>query len=395
MTATAEAPVTPPPIRDERVGRKSTLARLLARPEAGAVAGAIVIYVFFFIVAPPFRNASSFASVLYVTSTYGLMVTPIALLMIGGEFDLSAGVAVTSSALCASLFSYEFTTNAWVGVLVALALSLLIGFLNGWIVVKTGIPSFLVTLGTFFVLQGLNIALTQTITNQVASPDISTLQGFSSARVVFSGSFTVGGVNIRTSVIYWLVFVAIATWILLRTRIGNWIFSAGGSPVSARAVGVPVGRVKIGLFMAVGLMAWFTGMHTLFLFNTIQTSQGVGNEFVYIIAAVVGGCLLTGGYGSAVGAAIGALIFGMVNQGIVYAGWNPDWFQTFVGLLLLGAILLNTFIRRRAEAAAGLLHRTPRPVSTAPRTPPQSARATATAACRWSGWSTPGNATAR
>ena len=352
MTTTAEAPVTPPPIRDERVGRKSTLARLLARPEAGAVAGAIVIYVFFFIVAPPFRNASSFSSVLYVTSTYGLMATPVALLMIGGEFDLSAGVSVTSAALCASLFSYEFTTNAWVGVLVALALSLLIGFLNGWIVVKTGIPSFLVTLGTFFVLQGLNIALTQTITNQVASPDISTLQGFSSARVVFSGSFTVGGVNIRTSVIYWLVFVAIATWILLRTRIGNWIFSAGGSPVSARAVGVPVGRVKIGLFMAVGLMAWFTGMHTLFLFNTIQTSQGVGNEFVYIIAAVVGGCLLTGGYGSAVGAAIGALIFGMVNQGIVYAGWNPDWFQTFVGLLLLGAILLNTFIRRRAEAAA-------------------------------------------
>ena len=95
----------------------------------------------------------------------------------------------------------------------------------------------------------------------------------------------------------------------------------------------------------------FTGMHTLFLFNTIQSGQGVGNEFVYIIAAVVGGCLLTGGYGSAVGAGIGALIFGMVNQGIVYAGWNPDWFQFFVGLLLLGAILLNTFIRRRAEAA--------------------------------------------
>ncbi len=121
---TAEAPVAPPPRTDERLGRKSPLARLLARPEAGAIAGAIVIYVFFFIIAPPFRNASSFSSVLYVTSTYGLMATPVALLMIGGEFDLSAGVAVTSSALCASLFSYEFTTNAWVGVLVALAFSL-------------------------------------------------------------------------------------------------------------------------------------------------------------------------------------------------------------------------------------------------------------------------------
>jgi simple sugar transport system permease protein len=351
MAQTAEAPVAPPPRADERVGRKSLLARLLARPEAGAIAGAIVIYIFFFIVAPPFRNASSFASVLYVTSTYGLMATPVALLMIGGEFDLSAGVAVTSSALCASLFSYEFTTNAWVGVLVALGLSLLIGFINGWIVVKTGIPSFLVTLGTFFMLQGINIALTQTITNQVSSPDISTLDGFSSAQKVFSATWTVGGVNIRTSIFYWIAFALIATWILLRTRVGNWIFAAGGNPVSARAVGVPVARVKIGLFMAVGFMAWFTGMHTLFLFNTIQSAQGIGNEFVYIIAAVVGGCLLTGGYGSAVGAAIGALIFGMVNQGIVYAGWNPNWFQFFVGALLLGAILLNTYIRRRAEAS--------------------------------------------
>jgi simple sugar transport system permease protein len=340
-----------PPVLDERVRRGSTLARLFARPEAGAVAGAIVIYVFFFIVAPPFRNASSFSTILYVSSTYGLMAAPIALLMIGGEFDLSAGVAVTSSALTASLFSYEFTLNVWVGVVVALALSLTVGFLNGWIVVRTGIPSFLVTLGTFFMLQGLNLALTQSITNQVASPDISTLAGYSTAQKVFASSFTVAGVNIRATVLYWIAFVLIATWILLRTHIGNWIFSVGGSAPSARAVGVPVTKMKIGLFMAVGFMAWFTGMHTLFEFDTIQSGQGVGLEFVYIIAAVVGGCLLTGGYGSAVGAAIGALIFGMVNQGIVLAGWNPDWFTFFLGALLLGAILLNNFIRRRAEAA--------------------------------------------
>ena len=349
MTDTIEA--APPPRLDERVQRKSPLARLFARPEAGALAGAIIIYVFFFAIAPPFRNANSFSSVLYVSSTYGLMAAPVALLMIGGEFDLSAGVAVTSSALCCSLFSYEFTANMWVGVLVALVLSLAIGFINGWVVVKTGIPSFLVTLGTFFMLQGLNLALTQTITNGAASPSISDIQGFDSAQHVFSSSFTIGGVDIRTSIVFWIVITLIATWILLRTRTGNWIFSVGGNPAAARAVGVPVGRMKIGLFMAVGFMAWFTGMHTLFLFNTIQSGQGIGNEFVYIIAAVVGGCLLTGGYGSAVGAAIGALIFGMVNQGIVYAGWNPDWFQFFVGALLLGAILLNTYIRRRAEAS--------------------------------------------
>jgi simple sugar transport system permease protein len=351
MSDTLQADVTPPPIKDERVGRRSTLARLFSRPEAGALAGAIVIYIFFFAIAPPFRSADSLSTILYVSSTYGLMATPIALLMIGGEFDLSAGVAVTTAALTASLFSFEFTTNVWVGVVVALVVALLVGFINGWIVVKTGIPSFLVTLGTFFMLEGLNLALTRTITNQVASPDISTLQGFNSAKEVFATSFTIGGVSINITVFYWIAFVLIATWILLRTRVGNWIFSVGGSAPSARAVGVPVAKMKIGLFMAVGFMAWFTGMHTLMLFNTIQSGQGVGNEFVYIIAAVVGGCLLTGGYGSAVGAAIGAFIFGMTNQGIVYAGWDPDWFTFFLGALLLGAILLNNFIRRRAEAA--------------------------------------------
>jgi simple sugar transport system permease protein len=224
-----------------------------------------------------------------------------------------------------------------------------VGFLNGWIVVRTGIPSFLVTLGTFFMLQGLNLAITQTVTNQVASPNISDIAGFETARKVFASSFTIGGVNIQATIVYWIVFVIIATWILQRTRTGNWIFSVGGSAPSARAVGVPVAKVKIGLFMTVGLMAWFTGMATLFQFNTIQSGNGVGNEFVYIIAAVVGGCLLTGGYGSAVGAAIGAFIFGLTNQGIVYAGWDPDWFTFFEGALLLGAILLNTYIRRRAE----------------------------------------------
>jgi simple sugar transport system permease protein len=351
MSNTLQADVTPPPTHDERVGRKSSLARLFARPEAGALAGAIVIYIFFFIVAPPFRSAGSLSTVLYVSSTYGLMATPIALLMIGGEFDLSAGVSVTTAALAASLFSYEFTVNVWVGVAVALAVALAVGFINGWIVTRTGIPSFLVTLGTFFMLEGLNLALTRTITNQVASPDISEIQGFSSAQKVFASSFTIGGVNFNITVIYWIAFVVLATWILLRTHIGNWIFSVGGSATSARAVGVPVARMKIGLFMAVGFMAWFTGMHVLFNFNTIQSGQGVGLEFVYIIAAVVGGCLLTGGYGSAVGAAIGAFIFGMANQGIVYAGWDPDWFTFFEGALLLGAILLNNFIRRRAEAA--------------------------------------------
>ncbi|HEY7103693.1 MAG TPA: ABC transporter permease, partial [Mycobacteriales bacterium] len=250
----------------------------------------------------------------------------------------------------ASMFAFEFTTNMWVGVALALVFALVVGFINGYLVVKTGIPSFLVTLGTFFMLRGLNLAITKLITGNVGTNDVQDIQGFDSARKVFASSFSIGGVDIRITVVWWIVFVAIATWVLLRTHLGNWIFATGGSAPSSRAVGVPVKKVKIGLFMFVGVMAWFTGMHILFAFNTVQSGIGIGNEFIYIVAAVVGGCLLTGGYGSVIGAAIGAFIFGMTNQGIVYAGWNPDWFYFFLGALLLGAILLNSWVRTRAEA---------------------------------------------
>ena len=165
---------------------------------------------------------------------------------------------------------------------------------------------------------------------------------------MFASSFSVGGVSIRITLLWWLLFIVVATWLLLRTHIGNWIFAVGGSAPSSRAVGVPVNRVKIGLFMAVGFVAWFTGMHILFAFNTVQSGLGLGNEFIYIVAAVVGGCLLTGGYGSVIGAAIGAFIFGMTNQGIVYAGWNPDWFKFFLGAMLLFAVIANNVVRNYA-----------------------------------------------
>jgi simple sugar transport system permease protein len=334
--------------RDERVRRRSIGRRLALRPEIGSLLGAIVIFAFFYVVADTFRTLPAQTTVLYASSTIGLMAVGVALLMIGGEFDLSAGVAVTTAALTASMFSFQLSQNVWVGVFVALGVALAIGFFNGYLVMKTGIPSFLVTLGTFLMLQGLNLAVTKLITGSVASPSIANMAGFDQARAVFASSIPIGPVSVRITVFWWLLFVAIATWVLLRTKVGNWIFAVGGNSASARAVGVPVQRVKIGLFMFVGFMAWFVGMHILFAFNTVQSGQGRGNEFLYIIAAVIGGCLLTGGYGSAVGAAIGAFIFGMTTQGIVYAGWEPDWFFFFLGLMLLLATLANTWVRSLA-----------------------------------------------
>ncbi|WHM29399.1 ABC transporter permease [Streptomyces sp. BPPL-273] len=349
----AEPAVAPPPApgpreSDGRTRERSVVLRVLARPEVGVLLGAVAVYVFFLITAPSVREGSSMATVLYQSSTIGIMALPVALLMIGGEFDLSSGVAVVTSALTAGMLSYQLTLNVWMGVIVALVASLAVGAFNGWVLMKTGLPSFLVTLATFLILQGVNLAVTKLVTGNVATDDISDMDGFDQAKAVFASSFDVGGVEVKITVVYWLVFAALATWVLLRTKYGNWIFAVGGSQESARAVGVPVTFTKITLFMLVGFGAWFVGMHQLFSFNTVQSGEGVGQELIYIAAAVIGGCLLTGGYGSAIGPVFGAFMFGMVNQGIVFAGWNPDWFKAFLGVMLLGAVLINLYVRRAA-----------------------------------------------
>lgn len=322
--------------------------RIMKRPEAGALVGAILVFAFFAVVAPPFRQFPAFTTVLYQSSTIGIPAVAVAMLMIGGEFDLSAGVAVTTSSLAASIFATHVAGNLWVGVLFALVLSLAMGALNGYLLIRTRLPSFLVTLGSFLMLQGLNIAITKLATGNVATQDISAMAGFQLGQAIFASNFQIAGAQVSIAIFYWFAFVALGTWVLLRTQVGNWIFAVGGQGESARAVGVPVKRVKIGLFILVGFGCWFLAMHLLFAYNTVQSGGGIGNELLYIAAAVVGGCLLTGGYGSAVGSALGAFIFGMTTEGVIYADWDPDWFQFFVGAMLLLATVANTWIRARA-----------------------------------------------
>ena len=322
--------------------------KALRRPEAGALGGAILVFVFFWVMAPPFRQFAAFTTVLYQSASIGIPAVAVSMLMIGGEFDLSAGVAVTTSSLAASIFATEVAGSLWVGVVFALFFSLCVGAFNGWLMIRTKLPSFLVTLGTFLMLQGLNIAITKLITGNVATQDIAGMAGFDTLKTIFASNIMIGRTQISVAIVYWVLFVAIATWVLLRTKVGNWIYAVGGQGDSARAVGVPVKAVKIGLFMAVGFSCWFLAMHLLFAYDTVQSGAGIGQELLYIAASVVGGCLLTGGYGSAVGSALGAFIFGMTTEGVIYADWDPDWFQFFVGATLVLATVVNTWIRMRA-----------------------------------------------
>jgi simple sugar transport system permease protein len=325
-------------------------SRLLARPEIGALVAAVVIFIFFLIVAPAFRSAPAFFTVLYQASTIGIVAVGVGMLMIGGEFDLSAGVIVTAAGLLNAMFCYQLGINLWVGAALSLVFCLAIGFLNGYLVMRTGIPSFLITLGTFFVLQGANLGVTKLVTGSVSSPNINQMQGYDSLNWIFAHEFQIGSITLSITVIWWFLFVALSAYVLQRTKIGNWIYAVGGNSASARAVGVPVTAVKIGLFMTVAFLGWFAGMHYLYRFNVLQAGNGVGNEFLYIIAAVVGGTLLTGGYGNAIGVAIGAFIFGMTSLCIVYAGWDPNWFKAFLGVMLLLAVMVNLYVKRLSTA---------------------------------------------
>jgi simple sugar transport system permease protein len=311
----------------------------------------VVVFAFFALQSSVFRSLSGVANWLDPASTLGIMAVAVALLMIGGHFDLSAGVLTGTTALTVGIVAVEFQQHIWIAIAVALAVALAIGFLNGWLVTRTGLPSFIITLGTFLMLQGLNLGLTKLFTGTVTAGGIAGAAGYGSAEWVFASRLEIAGVEFRVAVLWWVLATALATWVLLRTRFGNWVFATGGDEVAARNVGVPARRTTITLFMTTATAAWFVGTTLAIRLTSVQANTGIGQELIYIVAAVIGGCLLTGGFGSAVGASLGALIFGMTQLGIVYLRWDADWFYFFLGAMLLLAVLANRLVRRYAEAA--------------------------------------------
>jgi simple sugar transport system permease protein len=269
--------------------------------------------------------------------------------MIGGEFDLSAGVMIGSSGLLLGYLTTFQDMNVWPAMVLVLLFGLLVGFINGLTVIRTKLPSFIVTLATFFILQGVNAAGTLKLTGQTAIQDIDTASGFETAHKIFAGDLTKW--DFKVKVLWWIGITIIGAWLLAKSRFGNWIYSAGGEPSSARNVGVPVARTKMLLFMMTSGTAALMGIIEALELRSMQSGEGIGLEFIFIICAVVGGCLLTGGFGSVIGTFFGAAMLGMVQLGIVDAQWDSNWTFTFQGAILFAAVLLNTWIRSRAQKA--------------------------------------------
>ena len=355
VSETQSPPSAEPPEADERVRKVSRLTRLLARPEFGAGLGAVLVWVFFAIIANDnnFASWATFAAIMNRAAPLGILAVAVALLMIGGEFDLSIGsilgfAGMTIMVLVTPSATGGFGWALWPAILAALVLALAIGVFNGTLVVATKLPSFIITLATLFIFRGLTIALARLFTNRTQLGNLDEVSGFALADTLFASEINIFGTSFRVSILWWFGMAAVATWILLRTRQGNWIFGTGGDANAARNVGVPVNRVKIALFMGTAFAAFLVAVIQAVQFTGADTIRGTGLEFQAIIAVVVGGTLLTGGYGSAIGASFGALIFAMVQQGIIITGVDGDWFQVFVGVVLVIAVIFNNFIRLKA-----------------------------------------------
>jgi simple sugar transport system permease protein len=358
---------------DDRLTPTSRLTKLMRRPELGALSGTLLVILFFAATAGDtgLFTARGLINVLQISAELGILATAVALLMIGGEFDLSIGSTIGFAGVVVGLGVTVFQLPLEITLLVAFAFAVLIGYVNGVLVIRTGLPSFIVTLAFLFILRGLTLAATRGITGRTQIPYITA--GAEDSWIVslfagtaFKGFFRwlseVGIIGTRpdgapevaglpASVLWWLGLTAVATWVLLNTRFGNWVFAVGGDQNAARNVGVPVHRVKVTLFILSALAATLFAIIQVLSVGSADTLRGTQKEFEAIIAAVIGGCLLTGGYGSAIGAGFGALIFGFVQMGIFYTGIDTDWFKVFLGAMVLIAVLFNNFVRRKATSA--------------------------------------------
>lgn len=357
---------------DERILEISKFRRFLIRPELGAIAGAVLVFVFFFMIA---GDSGMFApkgiqNWTVVSAQFAIIAVGACLLMITGEFDLSIGSMIGFAGILIAIMSVQWGWPVWLAILITFAVCIALGAVNGLLVIKTGLPSFIVTLAFLYILRGMTIWLSILTTQKTIIGGVKQVAEGDWLAPVFGGTVFTGlfqwfadlGLletytrgnrigqpvveGVPMLVIWALGLILFGQWLLTKTKFGNWIFAVGGDAQAARYVGVPVDRVKLLMFMFTAFCACVFATSQVIEFGSAAADRGLLKEFEAIICVVIGGALLTGGYGSVVGAALGALIFGVVQQGLFFSGAESSLFRVFLGTILILAVILNTYIRR-------------------------------------------------
>ncbi|TBZ80843.1 ABC transporter permease [Rhizobium leguminosarum] len=319
-----------------------SFGNLLRRPEAGAFLGLVGVLLFFVLFgSTKFLEPAGAASWLNVAANLGIIALPIGLLMIAGDLDISIGAMIPAGSMTVAVLSGYYDLPIWVGMLGALAFGLIVGLVNGYLVVHTAVPSLIVTLGTLFAVQGLMLGTSVLVTGTTSVA----LTADPWAKFLF-GQFLAG--SFQVIILWWVAITAIFIFFIHFSPYGNWIFAMGGDKVSARNAGIPTTRLTMVLFVLSAMSASFVGMCQAILFNSAQVSGGMTFIFNSIISVVVGGVLLTGGFGSVIGIFFGTITFAVVNQGIYFTTFDRNWSSLIIGVMLLVAVLMNNTFRQMA-----------------------------------------------
>jgi simple sugar transport system permease protein len=293
-----------------------------------------------------FLTIGSTAAWLNIASGLGIIAIPIGLLMIAGELDISVGSMIPAGSMTTAIISGHYGLPIWMAVAAVLVLGVTIGLINGNLVVRTAVPSFIVTLGTLFAVAGtvlgMSVIITGTTSVAIKAPQL--------AKTIFGDLYF--GKQFQVLIAWWLAAAAVYIFFVHFTKYGNWIFAMGGDKESARNAGIPTRRLTITLFVLSATSAAFVGMCQAILFNSAQVSGGQSYIFNSIIAVVVGGVLLTGGFGSVIGIFFGTITFAIVTQGIYYTDFDRNWSSLIIGMLLLAAVLMNNTFRTMALSYA-------------------------------------------
>jgi simple sugar transport system permease protein len=315
--------------------QKEFIDNLLRIKEIGALSGLIIVMIVFTLLSDKFLTGQNFVGIFTTTSELGIIAIGICFLMISGEFDLSVGSVFAVAPMIGALLGNSGVPMIF-AFLAGLIVAALIGLLNGIITLKAKIPSFIATLGSMMFFRGLLLAVSGGFPIDYKGNEIAFLNAL--------GGKIFGGM--RASGIWFILGTLILSIILTQTRYGNHVSAVGGNPGTAKAVGINVNKVKIINFITCAVFAGLAGFTMFGRFHSIDPTAGSLLELEAIASAVIGGALLTGGYGSIVGAFIGAFLIGVMRSGLILAGAPSYWYQGFIGVILVLSVIMNTKIRK-------------------------------------------------
>jgi simple sugar transport system permease protein len=320
--------------------------RLAEFPQAVVLVSFLAVFLFFAFAADHFLTSVAISNILSFASVQGIMVVGVAMLMIAGEFDLSVG---STFAVASYVFALTLTAGLppLLAMLAALAVSALLGVVNGLVVIKTGIPSFITTLGTMLAYRGIARAIGGGDFAKYVETKPALFSILNGAMDPLNRLFQPVA-NFRVSILWFALLAGVMSYVLMQTRYGNWVFATGGNPGAALAQGVPVQRVKLTAFTLAGLL---TGIASIMQFahrTSVDPLRGEGWELIAVAATVIGGVQLTGGVGSILGPCLGILLLQMLDQGLVLMGVSVQVFRAVAGLILMLSVIVNTFLSKPA-----------------------------------------------